>query len=215
MYSGQLFIIHSEKRGWLHSSSTLKFEAYVTSDSRKNDCEDPHFETAIVKVINQRGGASVVFTRAEKEALNKGHWRLEDRSDADDEQPAGPRGSVESDGGNFALKALKRTTEQRAKALEASRSPYKNPIFLPGTTYIVERLFSAAKLIQSDKRTSLDPSTLEVIASLKVKRSYWDIETVATVMKTEMPERVGSEQFDQRAYWENEEASLRRFMKVD
>uniref|UniRef100_A0A0G4F2U2 HAT C-terminal dimerisation domain-containing protein n=1 Tax=Chromera velia CCMP2878 TaxID=1169474 RepID=A0A0G4F2U2_9ALVE len=88
------------------------------------------------------------------------------------------------------MKPLKRTTEQRKEALEASRSLYKNPIFLPGTTYIVERLFSAAKLIQSDKCTSLDPSTFEVIACLKVNRSYRDIEAVATAMKTEMPERV-------------------------
>uniref|UniRef100_A0A0G4HG53 DUF659 domain-containing protein n=1 Tax=Chromera velia CCMP2878 TaxID=1169474 RepID=A0A0G4HG53_9ALVE len=182
-----------------------KFEKYVTSDARKNEYEDPHFETAVVKVIKQRAGAVVYFSRQEKDTMNKGKWLLEDR----EEEPKEPsssrhqaRASVESDGGNFAARALKNAAATRLEETLNARSPYKDPSFLPGTTCLVKRLFSHAKLIQSDKRQSMDPSTLEMIAFLKINRSYWDIDTVAEAMKPQiqLSERIGSEQFDQRAY---------------
>ena len=53
---------------------------------------------------------------------------------------------------------------------------------IPPTSNIVERLFSAARLILTDYRKSMDPYTFECLLFLKVTRKKWDINLVSKLV---------------------------------
>jgi len=53
---------------------------------------------------------------------------------------------------------------------------------IPPTSNIVERLFSAARIILTDYRKSMDPYTFECLMFLKVNRSKWDINLVSKLV---------------------------------
>ena len=53
---------------------------------------------------------------------------------------------------------------------------------IPPTSNIVERLFSAARLVLTDYRKSMDPYTFECLMFLKVNRSKWDINLVSKLV---------------------------------
>jgi hypothetical protein len=52
--------------------------------------------------------------------------------------------------------------------------PYINVSQIPPTSNIVERLFSAARLVLTDYRKSMTPYTFECVMFLKFNRNYWD-----------------------------------------
>ena len=53
---------------------------------------------------------------------------------------------------------------------------------IPPTSNIVERLFSAARLILTDYRKSMDPYTFECLLFLKVNRKKWDINLLSKLV---------------------------------
>jgi len=53
---------------------------------------------------------------------------------------------------------------------------------IPPTSNIVERLFSAARMVLTDYRKSMDPYTFECLMFLKVNRSKWDINLVSKLV---------------------------------
>jgi hypothetical protein len=53
---------------------------------------------------------------------------------------------------------------------------------IPPTSNIVERLFSAARLVLTDYRKSMDPYTFECLLFLKVNRKKWDINLVSKLV---------------------------------
>ena len=59
---------------------------------------------------------------------------------------------------------------------------YEDVSWIPCGSVVVERLFSAAKLVYSPLRQSMLPITLEMIMFLKANRWLWDVNTVAEVM---------------------------------
>ena len=50
--------------------------------------------------------------------------------------------------------------------------------FLPPTSNICERLFSASRLILTDYRKSMSPRVFESIMALKMNRDLWDAKLV-------------------------------------
>jgi hypothetical protein len=69
-------------------------------------------------------------------------------------------------------------------------SAYQNLSWIPATSNIVERLFSKAKLVYSDKRTRLLPKNLEIILYLTCNKDLWDEDTVNDLMtsRPDVPE---------------------------
>jgi hypothetical protein len=53
---------------------------------------------------------------------------------------------------------------------------------IPPTSNILERLFSAARVVLTDYRKSMDPYTFECLMFLKVNRSKWDINLVSKLV---------------------------------
>lgn len=93
------------------------------------------------------------------------------------EAPAAPRY-------NYAHAAVERQLALRARA-EAT-SPYVNTDYVQPTSNVVERLFSAAKNIDSPLR-NMKPENLEMLLMFKINRSYWDYELVASVVPHNTP----------------------------
>ena len=54
--------------------------------------------------------------------------------------------------------------------------------FIPPTSNVVERLFSAAKLVLTDYRKSMTSYTFECVMFLKYNSSLWDINTDSKIV---------------------------------
>jgi hypothetical protein len=67
------------------------------------------------------------------------------------------------------------------KRSTAKRSVYDDVAFIPPTSNECERFFSAVKLVYSDLRKRLDPSTLEMLIFIMYSRDMWDVYTVESV----------------------------------
>ena len=63
---------------------------------------------------------------------------------------------------------------------------------LSPTSNIVERLFSNAKLIMTDQRRSMDPSTLETILMLKLNKDLWDARDIERIRRQAADERAAA-----------------------
>jgi len=57
------------------------------------------------------------------------------------------------------------------------------------TSNIVERLFSNAKLIMTDQRRCMDPTTLETILMLKLNKDLWDARDIEMLRRRAADER--------------------------
>jgi hypothetical protein len=77
---------------------------------------------------------------------------------------------------SLSVQGLNRTKRRKVVA------EYVSLEHIPPTSNIVERLFSAARLVLTDYRKSMDPYTFECIMFLKVNRSKWDINLVSKIV---------------------------------
>jgi hypothetical protein len=65
-------------------------------------------------------------------------------------------------------------------------SPYVDTKFVQATSDVVERCFSAAKLISTPQR-NFPSCTLEILMMLRMNRSRWNVDTVAGILKPPAP----------------------------
>ena len=80
---------------------------------------------------------------------------------------------------SYAELALRDAREQ-----PQTTSNYIDLNFLPTTSNLVERLFSAAKFILTDCRKSMYPVHFEASLFLKVNRELWSVETLNCILQT-------------------------------
>ncbi len=92
--------------------------------------------------------------------------------------------SVNENDNNPGDKATGLSIVQRAaqKKRKVAKNEYVDLSYVPPTSNVVERLFSAARLVLTDYRKSMTPYTFECIMFLKINRDYWDIDLVATIV---------------------------------
>ena len=72
---------------------------------------------------------------------------------------------------DFALNLLKRSKKRKLSA----GSKYIDLTQIPPTSNIVERLFSAARLVLTDYRKSMDDYSFECLMFLKTNNTFWDL----------------------------------------
>jgi len=72
---------------------------------------------------------------------------------------------------DFALTLLKRNKKRKVSA----GSKYIDLTWIPPTSNIVERLFSAARLVLTDYRKSMDDYSFECLMFLKTNKNFWDL----------------------------------------
>jgi hypothetical protein len=79
--------------------------------------------------------------------------------------------------------------KRKREAIEDQHG-YANPNFIVGSAAEVERLWSMAGLIMTDKRYSTTPMNFEAICFLKFNRKWWDMSTIARSVRA--VQQVGS-----------------------
>jgi len=87
-----------------------------------------------------------------------------------------------------AMASAQAEAEQRVKRsrINGQIRPMRH---LSPTSNIVERLFSNAKLIMTDQRRKMDPSTLETILMLKLNKDLWDARDIERLRRQKADER--------------------------
>ena len=58
-------------------------------------------------------------------------------------------------------------------------SKYISLSWIPATTCEVERLLSLCRHIYSEFRQAMTPETMEILAYIRVNRSFWDIYSIS------------------------------------
>ena len=135
---------------------------YISSDG--GIVHSPDFEIAIVKVIEDEVN-SLDSTR--KELLKP--FRQENNASA-----------------GVGISPVKPDTPYALQDLKKKRKVLNNEFidicFIPPTSNIVERLFSAARLVLTDYRKSMSPYTFECVMFLKMNRKLWDASLVSNIV---------------------------------
>jgi hypothetical protein len=84
------------------------------------------------------------------------------------------------------ISPVKPDTPYALQALKKKRKVLQNEFidlsFIPPTSNIVERLFSAARLVLTDYRKSMSPYTFECVMFLKMNRKLWDASLVSSIV---------------------------------
>ena len=75
----------------------------------------------------------------------------------------------------YAIQALK-------KKRKVITNEFIDMSFVPPTSNIVERLFSAARLVLTDYRKSMSPYTFECVMFLKINWELWDASLVSNIV---------------------------------
>ncbi|KAH9150177.1 hypothetical protein AeNC1_019328 [Aphanomyces euteiches] len=73
--------------------------------------------------------------------------------------------------------------EKRRRIEESSLNCYMDLKFIPPTSNLVERLFSRAKLVKSDRRMRMLPIHLEMLTFLSSNKRFWGLGQVEQAME--------------------------------
>jgi hypothetical protein len=132
----------------------------------------PVFENAVVKVLREHEDS---LSSGEKKAL------------IDFKRSNAPNQEEVADFDNSIPKksAFELRREERDKRPKLASSDYKDLSWLPATSNIVERLFSRAKIILTDKRGKLEPRTVEALLFLKKNRKHWNETAIFEIIAKE------------------------------
>lgn len=137
---------------------------YLAADA--NILHSPKFQSAVVKIQKQDNAS---LTPEEENLL--ADLRL-DRVDLTEE--------VADNNEDFATELLQ--AEKRPRIA----NEYMNLDWIPPTSNVFERLFSLARLTLSDYRQATLPENVETALFLKINAKFWDIQTVAQTMASDV-----------------------------
>lgn len=153
-------------------------------------CPNPHFIEGVVKIQN---GEWRLMTAEEEEACEPllkvnvftSAGSLSDNEEAkeDDDGPpqqASPMGMADR---------IKKLREQEAAGVD-KECPYVNAHFIYGSAAKVEWLWSLAKYILTNQRSSMTPLMFETLLFLKVNNRFWDRSTVIKAIGLAKTDRV-------------------------
>jgi hypothetical protein len=129
----------------------------------------PSFESAVVKVLDGKEG---LLTAAEKVEIARLLLDQPEPVPVTDVEAVHPRAIA-----SMELKAKRRRLDTPPP------STYLNMRFILPTSNIVERVFSKTKLVFTEQRQRLLPTTLEAIVFLAVNRAFWDASTVEQAIR--------------------------------
>ena len=137
-------------------------EQYLSSDG--GIVHSPDFENAIVKVLDD----DVNYFSTTQEDMLEPFRQANNTSAGVGISPVKPDAP-------YALQALK-------KKRKVVTNEFIDMSFIPPTSNIVERLFSAARLVLTDYRKSMSPYTFECVMFLKINQDLWDASLVSNIV---------------------------------
>jgi hypothetical protein len=126
----------------------------------------PHFESAIVKIQNEKEGKLSILEKNAVKSL------LLDPESIPEPEPSEKYNS-------FASSIL-----AEAGSRYKPKSKYLDLRFIPPGSCAVESLFSVAGHLFNDRRLNITPVHMEEQIFLKINRSFWSFETLIQVSST-------------------------------
>jgi hypothetical protein len=145
----------------------------------------PHFENGIIKI--QRGlDTHNKLSVCERNAVKR--YKKTDSVDDDSLLNNDVNNSPNPAAMSFAESALaevqrgKKRKQDDRRSQETESPKYRCTHHVLSQSNLCERLFSLAKLIMSDRRQSMHPSTLNNLLLLKTNRHLWDISDVQNIL---------------------------------
>ena len=132
---------------------------------------NPEFESGIIKILEgEECNLTCLECTATKTLLNVPEKNVSSSPSDEEDDPTD----------YYQLCALKRRKLNKAKE---TKSAYIDLRFLTCTSVAVERLFSTAGSILTDDRRHMRTNTFEALVYLRMNQNFWDVQTVASVMK--------------------------------
>lgn len=150
--------------GLIQDYPELGLEAGIGKDALI--VHDKHFESAIVKL---QGPYETKLTPLEAEAVKV--FKIDATLAAVEEEKEIHEG--------YAERILRLANEKSQK--KQKRSEYRSTAHVASNSNRCERLFSATKLVMTDQRKCMDPSTLEMVTMLDENSDLWDATTVQDI----------------------------------
>ena len=144
----------------------------------------PDFENAITKMQGNLPYSRL--TAAEKKSIEFYVESGEREKESDSDEDASPAFASIA-----AMASAHAEAEQRVKRSRIN-GQIRSMTHISPTSNIVERLFSNAKLIMTDQRRSMDPSTLETILMLKLNKDLWDARDIERIRRQAADERAAA-----------------------
>jgi hypothetical protein len=130
---------------------------------------DPAFENGIIKI---QSGEESSLTRHEKEAVSM--YLLPDSSaDVGDDDEA-------DDEAGYAERILDEAHRDKRRKVDSSK--YRSTVHVLPQSNLCERLFSLARLNLTDRRQSMNPSTLNNILFLKSNCHLWNADVIQEIL---------------------------------
>ena len=143
---------------------------YPLSQLRKDSdlVNDPAFENGIIKI---QSGEESLLTRHEKEAVSM-YLLPNAGADISDDDEA-------NDAAGYAERILDEAHKDKRRKVDFSK--YRSTIHVLPQSNLCERLFSLAKLIMTDRRQSMNPSTLNDVLFLKSNCHLWNANLIQEI----------------------------------
>ena len=141
----------------------------------------PDFENALVKMQGNLPYSRL--TPAEKISIDFYVESGEEEKEFDSDEVAAPAFASIA-----AMASGQAEAEQRVKCSRIN-GQVRSMTHLLATSYIAERLFSNAKLIMTDQRRCMNPSTLETILMLKLNKDLWDARDIEQIRRQAADQR--------------------------
>jgi hypothetical protein len=149
----------------------------VMSHLKPENVHDIHFESGLVKIqLKMEGNLNVAEAEAVKGLLKPVAAAVGPQVEVADvqDEAAQPRGMV-----NREVEALL----QYKKSREANGSKYINTEWIPSGTCDAERFFSGCKRVFTEQRQGMVPMTFEGLMYSRTNKHWWDIQSVAKIVK--------------------------------
>ena len=132
---------------------------------------NPAFENGVIKI---QSGEESSLTRHEKEAVSI-YLLPNAGADVGDDDEA-------DDSAGYAERILDEAHRDKRRKVGISKlSKYRSTAHVLPTSNLCERLFSLAKLILTDLRQNMNPSTLNDILFLKSNRHLWNANLIQEI----------------------------------
>jgi hypothetical protein len=156
------FDILYEKYGRMHECFRVYLRNYITSN----------FENAVVKVMSKSP-----LNEAEKVSMRN---FVKKSSDVNNQTEATENGV--DDVANLSTLEIAEMRLKRQRLNTNDNTEYIPLYHVSPTSNIVERLFSHAKLIYSERRRSMKLDTFEMILYLKANKQFWDVHAIDQII---------------------------------
>ena len=141
---------------------------------------NPDFENGIIKIQKELSDRNRLTLR-EKNAVSR---YLKTNADAADGQEEKEKEEVEELGFADTIIAEAEREHKRRRVVAVADDRCVSTIHVLSQSNLCERLFSLAKLVMTDRRQSMRPSTLNNLLILKLNHKFWTVSDIHNLLNT-------------------------------